>query len=467
MSKRARRETGGPSRKSRPASFIDPRSEFGIAWRQAFWAGDPLLGLADGASVSSWRASGSSWGAYTNTGAGLNLPGTTGNYASAPDSAALDITTDLALVCKVSLTDWTPAAEMALIGKYVTTGNQRSYYLSVSATTGKLGVYWASDGTAGTLTSIVSTVAPTVADGASLWVAATLDTDNGGGNSSATFWTSTDGVTWTQLGATATGVKQDIYSGTGILTIGCDGNLSRMVNGAISVARIYNGSGFSASGPSGTLVFDADFRRDDCSSFTASTGQAVTINSTFNAVQATAGSQPTFRASTAAFNGHPTIQFDGGDYLASGAGAAQSQPISVVVIGQATTLGGAGAVSLFCDGISAARMALGYYQTGSKVRVIGTAALDLNGADTNPHLLTGLLNGASSAATKDGTSLGTGTTSTAVTPTGMTIGASYLAANFVTGHIAFVGWYVGDITAHANWTRFKAWVREHYGITVA
>lgn len=467
MSKRARRETGGPSRKSRPASFIDPRTEFGIAWRQAFWAGDPKLGVADGGAVSTWRASGSSWGAYTNTGAGLNLPGTSGNYASTPDTAALDITGDITVVARATLADWTPTASTALISKWESDPN-RAYQLYVNATTGVLALSVSPTGNFADRVTYVSSTAPTVSDGAALWVAVSLDVDNGAAASVAKFWTSADGVTWTQLGTDRTAVVTSIASGTAAVEFGSQvSGASGLLTGSIQVARIYSGSGFSAAGPSGTLVFDADFRRDDAPSFTASTGQAVTINSTFNAVQATGANQPTFRSSTAAFNGRPTVQFDGGDYLASGAGAAQSQPISVVVIGQATTLGGAGAVSLFCDGISAARMALGYYQTGSKVRVIGTAALDLNGADTNPHLLTGLLNGASSAATKDGTSLGTGTTSTAVTPTGMTIGASYLAANFVTGHIAFVGWYVGDITAHANWSRFKAWVREHYGITVA
>lgn len=185
------------------------------------------------------------------------------------------------------------------------------------------------------------------------------------------------------------------------------------------------------------------------------------------AIQGTAANQPTFRASTAAFGGRPTVQFDGGDLLVSSpAGAGQAQPISVVVVGQVTDLG-SGAVRLFCDGISAQRMAVGSYQTGNKWRVIASSALDLDGADTSVHLLRVLFNGASSAATEDGVSLGTGTTGAATSPTGMTIGSSYLGGNQLVGHIAFVGWYVGDITAATGWSGFKQWVTSHYGITVA
>lgn len=178
--------------------------------------------------------------------------------------------------------------------------------------------------------------------------------------------------------------------------------------------------------------------------------------------------KPTMRYSTAAFAGLPTLQFDGGDYLVSSpAGAAQSQPITLVAIAQATSLGGAGAVSLICDGISAARMALGYYQTGSKIRAIASSALDLNGADTNPHLFYAVLNGASSQVWKDGTSLGTGTTGAATTPTAMTIGSSYLGANFLTGHVHMVGWIVGALTTNTQGlANLKAYARG-CGITVA
>ena len=185
------------------------------------------------------------------------------------------------------------------------------------------------------------------------------------------------------------------------------------------------------------------------------------------AIQGTPANQPTFRASTAAFGGRPTVQFDGGDLLVSSpAGAAQAQPISVVVVGQVTDLG-TGSVRLFCDGISAARMALGSYQTGTKWRLIASSALDVGASDTSVHLLHAVLNGASSQVWEDNTSAGTGTTGAAVSPTGMTIGASYLGGNQLVGCVAFIGWYVGDITAAAGWAQFKQWVRSHYGLTVA
>ena len=77
----------------------------------------------------------------------LRVTGTSGDYASTPDAAALDITGDIDLRVKVALDDWTPAAESTLIAKYTATGNQRSYALAVTAT-GALIFRWSEDGTA-------------------------------------------------------------------------------------------------------------------------------------------------------------------------------------------------------------------------------------------------------------------------------------------------------------------------------
>jgi hypothetical protein len=58
---------------------------------------------------------------------------------------------------------------------------------------------------------MIASVAPTIADGASLWYAIVFDADNGASGKTAYFFTSTNGTTWTPHGvpdtaATATAV---------------------------------------------------------------------------------------------------------------------------------------------------------------------------------------------------------------------------------------------------------------------
>ena len=50
-------------------------------------------------------------GAYIDGTNGLVLSGLFGNYASTPDSAALSITGDIDIKCKVAMADWTPSEE--------------------------------------------------------------------------------------------------------------------------------------------------------------------------------------------------------------------------------------------------------------------------------------------------------------------------------------------------------------------
>jgi hypothetical protein len=83
--------------------------------------------------------------------------------------------------------------------------------------------------------------------------------------------------------------------------------------------------------------------------------------------------------------------------------------------------------------------------------------------DTNPALVVGHLDGASSFLAVDGTNI--------VTANLGTKDASNSPANIGEnwdGDIAFVGIYEGgDITADASWPDFETWVSDHYGITIA
>lgn len=219
----------------------------------------------------------------------LYLPGLSGNYVSTPDAAALDIVGDIWLAGRFALTDWTPAADVTLIAKWEDTLDQRSYRLLVD-TTGVLRIEWTTAGTAVSLVSSDSTVAPTVNDGAKLWVAGTLDVSTG----DVKFFTG--GIeavpSWTQLGTTVTGAGvTSIHSGTALVEMGADNTgTAQLLTG-----RIYNGeieNGFDVD--VGTLVFDADFTDSNnvvepFATFTESSAQAatVTINRATTGVKAT------------------------------------------------------------------------------------------------------------------------------------------------------------------------------------
>jgi hypothetical protein len=169
------------------------------------------------------------------------------------------------------LDDWTPSATQLILSKLNNTGDQRSYTVNIR-TTGVVRLSWSTDG-AGTVNAD-STVAPTVADGAALWVRATLDVDNGASGYDVKFFTSSDGVTWTQLGTTVTGVGvTSIFASTTAVRLGQDFG-STVMAGKVHRAQILNGIG-------GTPVLDVDTSlvgSGAATSFTARTGQTVTIN---------------------------------------------------------------------------------------------------------------------------------------------------------------------------------------------
>lgn len=185
------------------------------------------------------------WLEYT-TGIYFYLPGVVGNYLSAPDSVPLSITGDITLESHAALDDWTPAGINVSVGKW--TGTQFSYLVQV-LTTGVIRFAYSPDGTTQRL--IVSTVAVAPADGSPLWVRVTRTVSSG----DTRFWTSSDGVTWTQLGTTVTAnAGEGIFNSTAELSMGRNQDInSEYLTGKMFRIRIYNsdlGSG------SGTPVFD-------------------------------------------------------------------------------------------------------------------------------------------------------------------------------------------------------------------
>jgi hypothetical protein len=238
----------------------------------------------------------------------LYLPGISLNAATTPDAAALDITGDIDLRVKVALDDWTPG-----VGNFISksgAASNRSYNFYINPN-GTIALDWYADGT--TVLTSTSTIAPTIADGSTLWVRVTLDVDNGNSENETKFFTSTDGTNWTQLGTTITkAATTSIYNSTAQLAVGANSqtSLTQTLRGKFFRAMIY------ADITETTLAFDANFETSITSllqaDFTESSLNAatVTINrsgSTYRSAGITAagylypGATNTFSASATDF----------------------------------------------------------------------------------------------------------------------------------------------------------------------
>jgi len=124
----------------------------------------------------------------------LSLPG----RATALDTSALGVTGDIDIRIDLTPTSWTLRD---LCGKYVTTGDQRSWVLQVDAD-GLLVFRWSTGGTLASSTTVSSTASIPTALGR-LAIRVTLDVNNGASGNTVTFYTSdTIAGSWTQLGST-------------------------------------------------------------------------------------------------------------------------------------------------------------------------------------------------------------------------------------------------------------------------
>lgn len=182
---------------------------------------------------------------------GLNATTSNGGYITTPDSATLSITGDLDVQAKVQCDDWTPSAAFELCGKSGAAG-QAGWFLRLG-TDGKLTLFWSPDGTA--VLSITSTVAVPFADGATGWVRATIDVDNGASQRVVTFYTSNDGSAWTILGTAVTqaGATSIFDNTTAVTFVGRAAGGPGGIVGQMTAyqLRIFNGI-------NGTLVADLD-----------------------------------------------------------------------------------------------------------------------------------------------------------------------------------------------------------------
>jgi len=219
-------------------------------------------------STSTTDSNDPKWLEYTGT-AYCYLPGVASNYLSVPDAAALDITGDIDLRVQVALDDWTPSGINTLLAKYQSGAGLLSYLLDVQ-TSGNLRFLSSTDGSVANV-NVQSTVATGLTDGAVKWLRVTRNATTG----DVKFYLSDDGVTWTQLGTTVASAASVMYASTSGVYLGTrsDG-ASNPAAGKFYRAQVLNGIG-------GTTVLDIDtsvLTSGAATSFTATTGQTVTIN---------------------------------------------------------------------------------------------------------------------------------------------------------------------------------------------
>lgn len=204
-----------------------------------------------------------------DTGVAL-LTGTAGDFFSTPDSVAASITGDLELIVEVAMDDWTPAALSVFIAKDTT--GQRSYLLFMN-TNGTLSLGVSTDGAA--LIQKTSTAATGFANGTKNFVKVTLDVDNGAAGFDVTFFTSSDGITFAQLGDVVTTAGAiTLADTTAIVEVGSNnvGTANRLA-GRITRAQIFDGI-------DGTLAVDFQPSKAtvNTATFVSDTGETWTAN---------------------------------------------------------------------------------------------------------------------------------------------------------------------------------------------
>ncbi|MGW5467679.1 hypothetical protein [Streptomyces chartreusis] len=198
--------------------------------------------------------------------------GTAGNKITTPDNAALDITGDIDIRFDFQPDSWNVGTEYELLGKWNTTGNQRSWYIT-GGSTGVFTLHWSSTGSNDL--SAVSTVNGMDAPDLRQAFRITLDVNNGSGGYTVTFYRSdTIDGTWEQYDqVVTTSGTTSIFSSTAQVEVGDLASLSNSpFSGRFYEIRILNGIG-------GSEVANPDFTAQDVgdTSFADTAGRTWTL----------------------------------------------------------------------------------------------------------------------------------------------------------------------------------------------
>lgn len=193
------------------------------------------------------------------------LPGTNNNYITTPDSAAVSVTGDIDIRVKVALDDYTPGGLVSLVYKQ-SLASLWSYWFHIDSA-GKLNLLTSPDGTANS--TGVSSVAVGLANGAIIWLRVTRVSATG----VIKFYTSNDGVTWSQLGTDSSNTAGAIFNSADPLRIGQASGGNNLA-GRVYYAEIRNG----IAGTVGVAWNAEDaVTADDTTVISSATGEVWTI----------------------------------------------------------------------------------------------------------------------------------------------------------------------------------------------
>lgn len=204
-----------------------------------------------------------------------SLPGASGNYLSTLHQAGFAFASGtIEVVARIAAADYTPAVFPRIVCQDTATAATSSWRLLMS-TSGTLSLD-VSDGS--NYLGVASTVslASLLADGDAIWVKASVDFDDGAGNRVGRFATSSDGLTWTALGATVTTAGTVAMNATSLVcSIGAtnSGNVG-LFTGQIHYVEVRDG----IDGPVVARFDPASDARLRDKSFTSTTGEVWTVH---------------------------------------------------------------------------------------------------------------------------------------------------------------------------------------------
>ena len=246
-----------------PVALFDSTNPVGIGASQ--FGEDPFPGRIY--FVEQW-ATNQAW---------LVFPGIVGNYLAVPDASPLRVTGDIEIVARISLAaaSLVNGVTATIAARWVSAGNNRCYMFRTLGAAGgfQLLFNFTTDGVTGIGTSSATKTATT---GTMLWVRVTRTASTG----VQSYYTApdqpTEPTTWTKLGTDQTAATGSMFAGTAEMDIGAY-NVGTAEPLAGRIARTIVRSGIG-----GTTVLDVTENNAYGSSgtFTATTGQTVTANTT-------------------------------------------------------------------------------------------------------------------------------------------------------------------------------------------
>ena len=177
------------------------------------------------------------------------IPITEGNFLSTPHNPTYSITGDICIVARVHCVDWTLAFSRSIVSKW---GNIYGGYSFGVNNIARLSFSWSPSPGTSTVNTMSTVSVPDVPGW--LWVAVSVVV----AGREIKYWTSIDGVNWTQLGTTVTGAATDIAATTDPVRIGVlNGFDSNCFNGRIGHVSIRSGVG-AGNTVGGTTVLHMD-----------------------------------------------------------------------------------------------------------------------------------------------------------------------------------------------------------------